>query len=184
MYVIFVLGQLMDRPMTGYQLRAILTKIIGEREKVSFGTLYPLLQKLTDAGDITYQEAPAQNKRPQKIAMITAQGKQTFSKLMAAPVKPGKHETLEYLLKLKNLQHVSKTLGQSIIADFIHLNETISAEAQRNMAEIQAIAQLQPSEKHYALAITDFQARQADSALAWAANLRQEFEKNAQNEGQ
>jgi len=53
MYVLFVLGQLMDRPMTGYQLRKALTAVVGRDLTISFGALYPLLDKLAAAGDLT-----------------------------------------------------------------------------------------------------------------------------------
>jgi DNA-binding PadR family transcriptional regulator len=53
MYELFILSELMDRPKTGYDLQKILQYVLGSHRKVSFGVMYLLLNKLSDAKFIT-----------------------------------------------------------------------------------------------------------------------------------
>lgn len=46
MYELFILGQLMDYLMMGYQLCKVLVNVVGLELIISFGVLYLLLDKL------------------------------------------------------------------------------------------------------------------------------------------
>ena len=50
---LFVLGELMESPQNGYHLRNAMQASLGKNRKVSFGVLYPLLDKLAKNGLIT-----------------------------------------------------------------------------------------------------------------------------------
>src|SRR6185437_7015359 len=50
MYELFLLGKLMERPWHGYEFHQVLNSVVGPARQVSWGTIYPLLQRLEKAG--------------------------------------------------------------------------------------------------------------------------------------
>jgi DNA-binding PadR family transcriptional regulator len=80
-----VLGLLHDGPLHGYELRKRLTTALGIFRALSYGSLYPALRRLVDAGWIhETQEVTASGKRPRITYELTADGKEHFQDLVAA----------------------------------------------------------------------------------------------------
>ncbi|GMA68270.1 hypothetical protein GCM10025884_18970 [Leuconostoc gelidum subsp. gelidum] len=52
MYELYVLGQLLFTDRSAYKLRFVLENVLGINRKVSFGVLYPLLEKMENSGTI------------------------------------------------------------------------------------------------------------------------------------
>lgn len=86
---LFVLGELMESPQNGYHLRNTMQASLGKNCKVSFGVLYPLLDKLTKNGLITI--TVNDEGRTQKTASMSAKGRQRFFELMKQDVPSGAH---------------------------------------------------------------------------------------------
>src|SRR5437773_12558819 len=86
---IAVLGLLNESPMHGYELRKRLASLLGAFRAFSYGSLYPTLRRLSEAGWIT-EEAPdtaprtAKSRRGKRVYRLTADGKEHFSELLAA----------------------------------------------------------------------------------------------------
>ncbi len=85
-----VLGVLSDGPLHGYELRKRLTAILGLFRALSFGSLYPCLHRLTDAGLIQQIDAVAREeivgvstKRARIVYALTAEGKEAFEAWVA-----------------------------------------------------------------------------------------------------
>src|SRR6478736_4037445 len=83
-----VLGLLHDGPLHGYELRKRLTTALGIFRALSYGSLYPALRHLVDAGWI-HETTEAANsgtggKRPRITYELTADGKEHFQDLVAA----------------------------------------------------------------------------------------------------
>ncbi len=88
-YVLAVLGLLADGPMHGYELRKRLTSVLGSLRAFSYGSLYPCLRRMVDAGWIEQDGArdladtPALTGRRAKIVYrITTAGRQHFAELL------------------------------------------------------------------------------------------------------
>ncbi|TQM55163.1 DNA-binding PadR family transcriptional regulator [Humibacillus xanthopallidus] len=80
-----VLGLLHDGPLHGYELRKRLTTALGIFRALSYGSLYPALKRLVDAGWIhETQEPTLSGKRPRITYELTADGKEHFQDLVAA----------------------------------------------------------------------------------------------------
>jgi DNA-binding PadR family transcriptional regulator len=80
-----VLGLLHDGPLHGYELRKRLTTALGIFRALSYGSLYPALRRLVDAGWIhETHEVTASGKRPRITYELTADGKEHFQDLVAA----------------------------------------------------------------------------------------------------
>jgi len=117
MYKLFVLGQLMDHEMSGYELRKALATIVGTEQTISYGVLYPLLAQLAAANEITVTTVDG-GQRPKKIAAITAAGKRHFAALVVAPVAVNKQSQLLFQIKCNFLHLLSAAEQRVILTDF------------------------------------------------------------------
>jgi DNA-binding PadR family transcriptional regulator len=86
---IAVLGLLSESPMHGYELRKRLATLLGTFRAFSYGSLYPTLRRLSDAGWIS-EEAPldatspvARSRRGKRVYQLTAEGKEHLADLLA-----------------------------------------------------------------------------------------------------
>jgi len=80
-----ILGLLHDGALHGYELRKRLTTALGLFRALSYGSLYPALRSLVEAGHITETtETPVQGRRPRITYELTAEGKEHFQDLIAA----------------------------------------------------------------------------------------------------
>jgi len=85
-----VLGQLNESPMHGYELRKRLATLLGAFRAFSYGSLYPTLRRLSEAGWIS-EEAPiaatagtaARARRGKRVYRLTADGKDHLAELLA-----------------------------------------------------------------------------------------------------
>jgi DNA-binding PadR family transcriptional regulator len=89
MLEIAVLGLLNESPMHGYELRKRLSTLLGTFRAFSYGSLYPTLRRLLEAGWIS-EEAPdsvpgaaARSRRGKRVYRLTAEGKEHFAQLLA-----------------------------------------------------------------------------------------------------
>jgi DNA-binding PadR family transcriptional regulator len=88
---IAVLGLLHESPMHGYELRKRLSNLLGAFRAFSYGSLYPTLRRLQEAGWID-EEAPlvepaggfgSRSRRGKRVYKLTADGKEHFATLLA-----------------------------------------------------------------------------------------------------
>ncbi len=102
MLEIAILGLLNQSPMHGYELRKRLATLLGTFRAFSYGSLYPSLRRLSEAGWIT-EEAPldaplspvgrggaasrvgpaSRGRRGKRVYRLTAEGKEHFAELLA-----------------------------------------------------------------------------------------------------
>jgi len=83
---IAVLGLLSDSPMHGYELRKRLASLLGAFRAFSYGSLYPTLRRLSEAGWIS-EEAPidassTRSPRGKRVYQLTADGKEHLAELL------------------------------------------------------------------------------------------------------
>src|SRR4051794_6535365 len=88
-----ILGLLHESSMHGYELRKRLATMLGAiRAAVSYGTLYPTLRRLREAGWITEvapdpadddAAPPLTGRRGKVVYKLTAEGKERFADLIA-----------------------------------------------------------------------------------------------------
>jgi DNA-binding PadR family transcriptional regulator len=86
---IALLGLLNEAPMHGYEIRKRLSNLLGTFRAFSYGSLYPALGRLQQAGWIT-EEAPdsvpgaaVRSRRGKRVYRLTAEGKERFATLLA-----------------------------------------------------------------------------------------------------
>ena len=94
MLEIAILGLLNESPMHGYELRKRLAVLLGAFRAFSYGSLYPTLRRLSEAGWITEEEPELvagpqpRSRRGKRVYKLTAEGKEHFAELLTE-VGPG-----------------------------------------------------------------------------------------------
>jgi DNA-binding PadR family transcriptional regulator len=93
MLEIAVLGLLNESPMHGYELRKRLATLLGTFRAFSYGSLYPTLRRLTEAGWLSEEPAldepaprdgrPARSRRGKRVYRLTADGKEHLADLLS-----------------------------------------------------------------------------------------------------
>lgn len=80
---LFVLGLLMQRPMTGYSIQVVLQLSQTQQwARVLPGSVYHALKKLADEGFVVLQAVEQAGNRSKAIYAITPAGKEEFRKLL------------------------------------------------------------------------------------------------------
>lgn len=112
-YELFVLGELLDGPRHGYQLREILSRLLGPFRQISWGILYPLIRQLEREGLLTSESEGSESEktgasgRVRKPYAITASGKQRFVVLMEEQGEYHAEYRELFIVKLNNFDYLS-----------------------------------------------------------------------------
>ena len=85
---IAVLGLLNESPMHGYELRKRLSTLLGAFRAFSYGSLYPTLRRLSEAGWISEEASldaasGARSRRGKRVYRLTAEGKEHLADLLS-----------------------------------------------------------------------------------------------------
>ena len=87
MLEIAVLGLLGESPMHGYELRKRLSTLLGAFRAFSYGSLYPTLRRLSEAGWISEETSDlatgGRSRRGKRVYQLTAEGKERLAELLA-----------------------------------------------------------------------------------------------------
>jgi DNA-binding PadR family transcriptional regulator len=132
-----ILGMLTLKPMSGYEIRQLISESIGHFWGESYGQLYPSLKRLEQAGLATKHSEPEQ-KRDRFIYTITEDGREQLRNWLGAAPKAQPPRS-ELLLKLFFLgseqayvqeQHVRRARQQAIddLKKFGFIGEQLRAE--------------------------------------------------------
>lgn len=170
---LFILGELMEEPQSGYHLRNALQVSLGHHRKISYGVIYPLLEKLEKEGflEITNVESDKKNK---KIAAITEKGKEHFFKLMKMPVPEGAHNADIYLIKLDVMQHLSLDEQIELLDQFYQEQKYIIKDTEK---ALQKLAEKNSKDHWYASRKLDLRIQQCIVAIKWIEKFRNELKK-------
>lgn len=171
MYELYILGQLMDHPMTGYALRKAFINIAGDDQAISFGTLYPLLDKLEQAQEIVLSFKETENKRPQKLATITAIGEKRFAELSDQAVVINKQTQLTFLMKIHFLHLYEKSLQIQILEDFQAFSTTRLRRLKQLCDELTDNPHMVQADIDDALLVKQLQILRAQTQVDWIAAL-------------
>lgn len=170
---LFILGELMEEPQSGYHLRNALQVSLGHHRKISYGVIYPLLEKLEKKGflEITNLESDKKNK---KIATITEKGKERFLELMKMPVPKGAHNADIYLIKLDVMQHLALDEQIQLLDQFYQEQKDIIEDTQN---ALQKLAEKDSKDHWYASRKFELRLRQTTVAIEWIEKFKHELKK-------
>lgn len=169
MYELFILSQLMDRPMHGYMLHQIIRNIIGPVRDMSWGALYPLIRRLDaeeliiidDAGD-----AP-EDGRKRKRYRITEAGRQRFYQLMreSGAYDADYHDL--FTIKLANFDHIGVEERRMILQHYHTYVRFLHDDVQTHRRRIAVEPEIPESERAYILRALDHRLHLVGADEAW-----------------
>jgi DNA-binding PadR family transcriptional regulator len=171
MYELFILGKLMHRPMHPYLLQAIINAALGPFRHMSWGTLYPLIRKLEQAGLIVVQGGVSKDRRGTKTYRTTPAGRARFLELMR---KTGDHDTDYrdvFRVKLSGFGHLGEKDQLLILEDHRATLANIAMHSAAMADHVAKDGDLAPAEKPYVLKAIDHQQRLAECEIAWVDSL-------------
>jgi DNA-binding PadR family transcriptional regulator len=84
----FILGLIIKRPLSGYDIKRVLKSLGWLVGEPSFGSLYPALNSLQKDGLVTMATETRPGKPSRKIYSITESGKQTLQEWVNRPAGP------------------------------------------------------------------------------------------------
>ena len=112
-----MLALLSHGPVSGYDIKKLFERYIGEFWSESYGQIYPVTKSLVDDGCATYTVERTQGKPDRHVVSITEKGMQELRDWLIQPMEPHR-ERLEVLLKLICAKHVPTELNLRIIKNF------------------------------------------------------------------
>jgi len=82
-----ILGMVLHKPLTGYDIKKEVETSVGNFVKISHGSLYPALKKLSENNLLVMREEP-QNGRMKKYYHSTDLGREEFLEWLESPLDP------------------------------------------------------------------------------------------------
>lgn len=140
-YELVVLGRLMYAPYHGYLIMHVISEMIGPWQKVSAGTLYPLLTRLEHDGLILGsidESVSSSQRRNAKVFTITEAGRARFRELMLDITSSiGEYQRL-FHLKVPHLEFLSVSEQRHVIEHYCDYCRTALRHQERIMQELAA----------------------------------------------
>lgn len=162
MVELLILGLLRkNSPLHGYEIKRQLDQLaIGNSSKVSFGSLYPTLQKLQKNGFVMKYEDPKGDMKRFSFT-ITKEGTKRFFELMSS-----NEVNLSY--KLLFFDEIESALRKEILAQH---REELQLELEERLKQKSDLAKILDK---YQLAVLDRSVERIQSDIDWIIKLEQE----------
>lgn len=150
------LGFLMYRPLSMYDLKKAMERSTQHFLSASFGTLHPLLRKLSTQGFVT-SESQGTNGRNKTIYTITAAGRSHFIAWLGQEVMVERVSDPR-LLRLFFLGHLAAAEREELMSRFLKQLEVAAEELERLKVLVQGMTVPPGWEDHmaYQLATLEF----------------------------
>lgn len=160
-----ILGLLSDASMHGYELRKRLTEMLGSLRTFSYGSLYPTLRKLADAGYIAEDEGAGTfgtSRRGKRVYRLTPSGSARLSELLDE-TGPEHHTDEGFGVHLAFFGHTTPETRVRILEGRRRL-----VEERREMLRSRIEA---PATERYSRELNQLALENADRELRWLNTL-------------
>ncbi len=94
-----ILGILLKNPATGYEIKEKFSTSFSNFYNASFGSIYPILHKLTQENKVAFKMVVQEGKPNKKIYSITKKGKIAFQQYLRQPVE-GEKIKWDFMVRL------------------------------------------------------------------------------------
>ncbi len=169
---LFILGELMEGPHSGYDLHNAMQVSLGHHRKISYGVIYPLLEKLAAKNLLEITAIERTDGKIKKIATITETGKRRFFELMKMPVPNGAHNDDIYSIKLDVMQHLALEEQIQLLEQFYQEQKDTIKDTQNALKKLSD----ENSKDHwYASKKLELRLRQAQVAIEWIDKFKYEL---------
>ena len=169
MYELFLLGKLIERPWHGYEFHQVLNSVVGPARQVSWGTIYPLLQRLEKAGLIQRLSEPSDKDdgRGRQRYSITQKGKQRFLQLMKTESKNDPNYRETFRIKLGNFSRVNIEIQRGIVDRYLDRLSSISSHTRAMSELVSKVSEINESERRNILLALTHDRFLAESEIKW-----------------
>lgn len=178
MLEIAVLGLLNESPMHGYELRKRLSALLGAFRAFSYGSLYPTLRRLSEAGWITEEAYPrtvpgpgARPRRAKRVYRLTADGKEHLAELLAG-VGPDAFDDEGFGARLAFFAHTRSDIRLQILEGRRRRME------ERRDGMRAALARTRERMDRYTLQLQEHGLESADREVRWLTELIEQERKS------
>lgn len=126
-----ILGLLMEKGRTGYEINEVFETIFSHFYSGSYGMIYPTLKKLQNQG-LVEKEVIFQNGKPNKnVFTITDKGKIQFYEYLSTSISLERRES-EFLVRMYLGEHVEKEVLLSWIKDEVLKKKELIAQLKKD----------------------------------------------------
>ncbi|WP_020619125.1 PadR family transcriptional regulator [Paenibacillus daejeonensis] len=125
-----ILGMLLQGKMSGYDLKKIIEQSVGIFYKVSYGSLYPTLKRMSEQGLIDEEETG--NTKNKKLYSIRPEGTESFQRWLKEPLQANKRE---HLIKIFFYDYLDESTRQQQL-------EAYQRGIQMQIAQMEAVQQI------------------------------------------
>lgn len=129
-----ILGLLMEKSRTGYEINEVLESIFSHFYKSSYGMIYPTLKKLQEQGLVEKKVVFQEGKPNKNVFTITPEGEQEFYKYLETDISEEWRES-EFMVRMYLGDYVTHEQLLSWILDEITLKKKLIEELQNNYEE-------------------------------------------------
>lgn len=183
-YKLFVLGELLDGPRHGYQLREILSRLLGPFRQISWGILYPLIRQLEREGLLTpeSESSPSEREkagvgsRTRKPYTITSAGKQRFYALMEEQGDYHAEYRELFIIKLNNFDYLSSQQQLDILWQYRSFLQTEDLYLSGGQQSVLTNPHLSDEHRAHILRIIHFRQSSIQGEMIWIKEQIQSLE--------
>ncbi|MFC7221469.1 PadR family transcriptional regulator [Streptomyces polyrhachis] len=115
MLTLSILGFLAERPMHAYELRRVISDLIGHSRPVSDGALYPAINRLRAAGHLERQAEPGDGAPTRQVLRITDSGRAELLRRLSEPKASEITDSSSYFTLLAFLSQLPEPEQQAAV---------------------------------------------------------------------
>ncbi len=134
-----LLGSLFDKSLSGYDLKKIFSLSFAFFSDLSYGSIYPALKKLEQAGLITMKLEIQENAPNRKVYTITEEGKQSFLNSLKSPFGLERYKGA-LLMRMFFFEHLSKQERLDAAGNYLEQVRSVAQHLESLRPEIEGVA--------------------------------------------
>jgi PadR family transcriptional regulator, regulatory protein AphA len=169
-----LLGLLSMNPMSGYDMRSVISQSIGHFWSESYGQIYPSLKRLAAEGFVERKTQRQKGRPDRNVYSLTGKGRDRLREWLALPVAEEVHRS-ELLLKLFFGAQVLPEISRKHVAEFMEAQMTAlkiyASIAKKLRKEVSGDPQLP-----YWLMTVNFGRHRSAALVKWSRETLKELE--------
>jgi DNA-binding PadR family transcriptional regulator len=175
-YELFLLGKLLGRPWYGYEFQQALSGFFGPQRRVSWGTIYPLFQRLERDGLIRAKpQRGAKHTRDKQAYTITPSGIKRFLELMSIERVHDPDFREVFRIKLGHFSRVQPEIRKRIVSSYLGRLHAIEGHSSKMSRIVKQIPEMSDEEREMILLALHHERSLAEREAAWMREHLGEF---------
>jgi len=163
-----VLGMLLNKPVTGYEIKKGIEDGVGYFYKASFGSLYPLLDRLTKKGYLSMVEK-TEGKRAKKYYEILPAGEKVFFEWLSEPIRH-KEGSDHHLAKIYFFDRLDQSVREPLLLKYEQNNVEYLQELKRLSKKFEQLEH--PECFYYKLSTLYYGIAVVQQVILWCQHIR------------